>query len=296
MIIGPTVAYPVAAMARSTHGFTQIELLVVVKIIVLLLALLAPALDRAIYQAELATCSAGMDGLANAAILYTSSSKQYYPTRSGVQYNYFDQPCTLKGPYDDRPTLRPYIPINKIQCPLTDGANLETTQSSAVWSSYRLWFGWRFVNHSGMIKRGNRWSWSTVEDGSIRFRVLLSDADTVADTAGLIYTSHPDNDGALNLVPYQDQPSYGTALPGGVGGAFTMWTYRGTTYRGALDMNFAYDDGSVDRLTDIKMNEVSFNGQKDSERVTWVPEDTDASRSVSQPGDQYRTTLPLTNR
>src|SRR5438876_557647 len=39
-------------------AFTLIELLVVVTIIVVLLALLTPALDRAIYQAELTVCAA----------------------------------------------------------------------------------------------------------------------------------------------------------------------------------------------------------------------------------------------
>lgn len=43
---------------RNTKGFTLIELLGVVVIIVVLLALLVPTMDKAIYEAELAVCAA----------------------------------------------------------------------------------------------------------------------------------------------------------------------------------------------------------------------------------------------
>ena len=46
------------------NGFTLVELLVVITIIVILLALLAPALDKAIYQAELAVCGTRVRAIA----------------------------------------------------------------------------------------------------------------------------------------------------------------------------------------------------------------------------------------
>src|ERR1043165_1931025 len=55
------------AMPRA---FTLIELLVVITIIVVLLALLTPALDKAMYQAELAVCGANLRAIANGAIPY----------------------------------------------------------------------------------------------------------------------------------------------------------------------------------------------------------------------------------
>src|SRR5687768_8515466 len=62
-------------------AFTLVELLVVVAIIVLLLSLLTPALDRAIHQTELAVCAAQQKTIAAAATGYASSNKRHYPNR-----------------------------------------------------------------------------------------------------------------------------------------------------------------------------------------------------------------------
>jgi prepilin-type N-terminal cleavage/methylation domain-containing protein len=61
---------------ESVIGFTIVELLVVITIIVVLLALLMPGLDRAIYQAELAVCGSRLKSLGAAVSTYA-------PTRRG---------------------------------------------------------------------------------------------------------------------------------------------------------------------------------------------------------------------
>src|SRR5690349_21291603 len=103
-------------MARP-NAFTLIELLVVVSIIVLLLALLAPALDRAIYQAELAVCGTHVKGIATGSTLYASSNRRAYATRipangeyAAVNLNY--------GPYDVRKALKDYMAIKMFVDPL----------------------------------------------------------------------------------------------------------------------------------------------------------------------------------
>jgi prepilin-type N-terminal cleavage/methylation domain-containing protein len=45
-------------------AFTLVELLVVISIIVLLLALIAPALDKSVYEAQLVRCAAQQKGAA----------------------------------------------------------------------------------------------------------------------------------------------------------------------------------------------------------------------------------------
>jgi prepilin-type N-terminal cleavage/methylation domain-containing protein len=60
------------------NGFTLIELLVVVTIIVVLLALLTPALDRAIEAAERAVCGSQLDLFGTAVPQYAMDNKRSY--------------------------------------------------------------------------------------------------------------------------------------------------------------------------------------------------------------------------
>src|SRR5262245_45841789 len=62
-------------------AFTLVELLVVIAIIVILLALLAPGLDKAIYEAEMATDAANMRGTATGLGLYAVQHHRVYPYR-----------------------------------------------------------------------------------------------------------------------------------------------------------------------------------------------------------------------
>src|ERR1041385_7156002 len=66
-----------------TRAFTLIELLIVVTVIVVLLALLTPALDRAIYQAELTVCASRLHATGVAVTSYASQYRRTYPYRPG---------------------------------------------------------------------------------------------------------------------------------------------------------------------------------------------------------------------
>src|SRR5687768_11325683 len=100
-------------------AFTLIELLVVVTIIVVLLALLTPALDQAIYQAELTVCQAGEHAGAVSVIAYAAANSRRYPDRVLPELG---QPAMVVydgGSYDDRTNLAKAMSLNgMLNCPL----------------------------------------------------------------------------------------------------------------------------------------------------------------------------------
>src|SRR5688572_16271253 len=92
------------------HAFTLIELLVVVAIIVVLLAMLTPALDKAIYAAELTVCGANMKVIGTAVTSYASNQRRYYPNRTLAE----NRAMNISGNGKDfRPAISPYLSINK---------------------------------------------------------------------------------------------------------------------------------------------------------------------------------------
>src|SRR5688500_11147460 len=79
---GTLALTPALSQGERGWGFTLIELLVVITIIVVLLALLTPAMDRAIYAAEMAVCGANENATGTSILVYTVDFKRSYPHRS----------------------------------------------------------------------------------------------------------------------------------------------------------------------------------------------------------------------
>ena len=92
----------------TMRAFTLIELLVVVTIIAVLLALLTPALDSAVYQAELASCGASLDMAATGFISYASANRRVYPHRNNASGTNVsgNHPRVFGAGIDLRPMLR----------------------------------------------------------------------------------------------------------------------------------------------------------------------------------------------
>ena len=273
-------------------AFTLVELLVVITIVVVLLALLAPAMDKAIYQAELAVCGANQDALAGGATLYAMGSRRFYPHRPGVQSNgtwatslIYNGNDSLNGlynfnqfntgsldKYDDRTLLRTFLPLNAmLNDPLTPALDYEEIDAdSHAYSAYNLWFGYRYNGHPGMVKVGGKLTWAQPGmqwEGAL----LASDRDSTYVWARHSQTSHPDYDGVATSVVLQNgllQNGHTSDLPFKL--TISTWLVDGNRSpqpRGAVDLNFAYEDGSVRRF-----NNVVFDRSKTV--MAYIPEST----------------------
>src|SRR5262245_2590918 len=69
---------------RFRHGFTLIELIVVVGIIALLIAMLLPAMSRAREQAKVVQCASNLRQVANAMHMYLNDSRQMVFWRGAI--------------------------------------------------------------------------------------------------------------------------------------------------------------------------------------------------------------------
>ena len=238
--------------ADTRSGFTLIELLVVVTIIAVLLAILTPALDKAIYQAELVQCSSKLKATGAAVLAYTFESKRYYPDRkldgqnpNSTGNSMMINPMALSRPerlFDFRPMMAQVLDINKyLQCPFTKQLDLlshdATDADVNVEASYLMFWGWRYRtkdqtkvqakqdekvkqiagNNSdrGMFKYGDRFT----SDGD-PYNVLGGDIDLVYQDS--TQSSHPDREPTLMfLVSAQNEVIIGLR------GTVSRWLYRG---------------------------------------------------------------------
>lgn len=238
------------------HGFTLVELLVVITIVVVLLSLLMPALDRAVYEAELAVCAARIEATGQAAITYAIGNRRYYPHRPYAQATSIDRLNT------DRPVLRRCLPINKLLvCPLAPNKDidLDGAKSGIVFSSYALWFGFNYAREArGMRRVGDR-----LEFDTWRLNLLASDVDMKAQGQGRWWASHQDSDGRLQAAASQEDEYFmnqgvkdpNSGLPDAAGVyTFSIWLGPNgiPVQAGMLDLNYGYQDGSVTRSDNVE--------------------------------------------
>jgi len=289
----------------SSRAFTLIELLVVITIVVVLLALLAPAMDKAVYQAELAVCGARLHGLGTGVLSYASANKRRYPNRpfvltiNGAWPNQLNGGTT--GAVDVRPLIRDYLSVNgSLNCSLAPRqVDLDTRKLDAanrltlVFSSYELWFGWQYGGggpEEGMFKMGDRFTYTVTGDNSTApfrhtFRLLASDTDVARDNDEINYTSHPDQAGVLAPWVVEDQtyqqdnqdPLVSAAGTAGTSYTFSWWR-SSFQKRGRMDANYLADDNSVlryngvERLDDPRMVRVPSLSKVVDTRWIQIPE------------------------
>lgn len=254
---------------RLSHGFTLVELLVVITIIVALLALLIPAMDAAIYQTELAVCAANQKGIGNGVIGYAMENKRRYPHREHL-VNWYSVPLVIKytlfgQSLDDRPLLRPFLSINKsLRCPMQEEVNLDTDDpDTMVYAGYNLWFGMQYRANQGfndlgqvaantdrdpgMFKLGSRWGFEDPNHGQkpLRSNVLANDRYLPNPDKSAVHSSHP-GDGYFN--DFKKEEAYGISPKGTI----SLWSALDARAAGRVDLNALFDDGSVRRYADVR--------------------------------------------
>jgi hypothetical protein len=273
---------------KSAIGLTLVELLVVVSIMIVLLALLAPALDRAIYQAELTVCAGKLKAVASGVTTYALANGRRYPDRdlppnaTGGRDTPFITPNLLESfvaEYDMRPGIQEVLDIDRVlQCPLTDQLPLAELSGEFVAASYTMWWGWFYSTPAtgrlpGKFRLADRFQWADT-----RYSVLVGDLDHYA--AGDGYTaSHPDESGILALATYRRELVVTVGIPVPI--SASAWSVREVSTRGLLESNYAFDDGSVQRVRAV---EPYVNADKMGEGMGAVP----SQWSNAQPAKRHQ--------
>ena len=281
--------------SASCPGFTLVELLVVITVIVVLLSLLAPGLDQAIYQAELAACGASLDATATGITTYAMNHKRAYPDRPA---DWYAPTMFANGNVpDQRQRLAPYVGINgAFNDPLSRAVDYTDTTPPGTtmpwqggWAARFFWYRKLWPNDRAMNKLGDFWTWTDEKSAQnmgrvYHFNALVTDIDMVADN-NQVWGSHPDDRGHMINSTYQNQvPPEHERAPGMGTNAFIMsrW-WRGTGAglhdRGLVDLNFAATDGAVTRFPKVAWTELVLGAETTELRgVPWTSEETYAGQ------------------
>ena len=253
------------ASSLKPQAFTLVELMVVITIIAILLALLTPAMDQAIYQAELTVCGAQLGSIGGNVLAAAVERQRRYPAREVYEESY--RIMGSAGGHDDRPAVRPYVgTLKMLACPLAGGnpdyeAGVADPNGAAghnVITGYSMWFGWQYEGAKGLRKVGDRWS--TID--GYEFNLLAGDYEHYNYWGTIsVAGSHPDKDGVMQQQVFDREGSWLSPVGDYI---LARWINEKTSDRGLVDMNQLYQDGAVHRLTNVKREE-------SDERMVRVP-------------------------
>ena len=249
------------SVERCARAFTLVELLVVITIIVILLALLTPAIDRAMYEAEMAVCAANMRGVGTAIGMYAADNKSFYPPRPIAE----DRPTGLSGQFllgavqDARGGLMPYLALKSLIDPFCKPVDLgpeSNDPDTFTYSSNALWFSWRFMPENngqwlpGLRKLGDRLVWKEPNDTyTYKFDILISDSQALnMVTPFFSHTSHYDYEGAFVNQTLQRSPGISP-------GTYTYsWWISDLSQSYTMDCNYVHTDLSSQRLDGLRFD------------------------------------------
>jgi len=263
------------------RAFTIVELLVVVTVIMVLLALLLPAMSRAVVQAQLVVCQASnLRTIAEACNLYATDNQRTYPNNRPENYAW--DALFLKHPnanYDLRPLFRPYIPLPDPlmifsdplagQIDFSDEANTANGGNVHIYANYRIYSGWGVGDIPGyqrgyrkLRRMGDAFEFDDDDCNSsapirYRFPILATDIEQTG-YHGWTTSSHPDQLGLSRFVRYQNEPQQPTlfsAMGFGFHQTISFWEIVGEIQAKDVVANYAYTDGSVIRYSNVKYDD-----------------------------------------
>ena len=256
---------------QCRDGFTLVELLVAITIIVVLLSLLSPALDKAMTAASLAVCASNQKAIASAGAVYAQSNRSRYPhpklARDGNDMMY--QPDIIGWEADPDRDIRalyePYIPYAVYGCPMSPGIKFDFESNdvgTTVQSNYAIFMAWAYVGGQGgpgMFRMGDRLeyydSWNGRDAAS---SVVVMDRAISNDTGGG-QSAHPDDESQWRLYVWNNRDGF----------THTAWGYGS---RSQLDVNQTYVDLSVSRVDDLLIED---------ERVAYAAAHANATHQAS---------------
>jgi competence protein ComGC len=274
-----TLEEPMRIVCRASRlAFTLVELLVVVTIIMILVSMLIPSIEGAMYVAKLASCGATMKVVGASAITYTQDNSRYYPVR---HENYNWDALHIRIPpeqdpnvsFDWRVQFGPYMPVQAFLDPLAgaisiDEASITPTPNRRIWSNFHIYTGLSRGDDTQdvMDQVGRRFEWTdslTDPDNPREYRTGIIAADRnmywTGNSPPWSTASHADSRNILRFFAYQNHTTEGT---------YSWWGRAGTSEHGPVDLNFAYDDGSVRRFDAVVQDDPRMGKMID----TWMPE------------------------
>lgn len=237
---------------RCETAFTLVELLVVVSIITVLVALIIPSMEEAVYQAKLAACASNMKVVATAATTYAQDNQQFYPKRNEA----YDWDALMIrsqnwGGFDLRPKFQPYMTLPSFNDPLLGGLDFSDSANepdAQLFCNFNIYTGLPRgdASQSVMNRVGERFEFTdTLSEPGVereyRFSVLACDRDMNWNWSA---ASHPDRIGFIFRQVYQNDPRWNPPM------TLAQWGRWGKKSR-PVDLNYAYEDLSVRRYDGV---------------------------------------------
>jgi prepilin-type N-terminal cleavage/methylation domain-containing protein len=214
------------------RAFTLIELLVVITVLMILAAMLLPALTAAKYSAKLTVCASNLDQYGKALYTFAATNDRLYPDTVALK----NRRIIKEGAHDLRPELKPYVgDFNFLNCPFSPLGEIDqnTATTNKIGTTYEYWYGSpvKSGQSESIIKRISDVTMTVTESGdTLGFSVLAGDADR-----------HSPNNTVkqISAMPAPDLTFY-TQLSR----SSSFW-WKAQTGHGPLDRAFVFTDGHV---------------------------------------------------